>query len=157
MTTPVLGQAQRRFLDERRTAVMATRAPEGRARLVPICFVTAPDVDERGRAILYSPIDEKPKQSAEPRDLARVRDILVLPEVTLLAEHWSEDWSELGWLRAYGVGEVLEPEPHEEAEHLAAVALLREKYPQYHEHDLDRRPIIKISVDRIVAWGSAAA
>jgi PPOX class probable F420-dependent enzyme len=156
LTEPVLTERQRAFLEESRTVAMATRAADGRPRLVPICFVVAPGFDERGRAIVYSPIDEKPKQTEEPRSLARVRDILVLPEVTLLADRWSEEWSELGWLRAYGVGELLEPEPRERAEHDAAIAMLREKYSQYRDQDLESRPMIRIAVDRVVAWGVAA-
>ncbi len=155
MSESVFTEHQRAFFSESRTVTMATRAPDGRPRLVPICFVVAPGFDGRGRAIVYSPIDEKPKQSAEPGALARVRDILVLPEVTLLADRWSEEWSELGWLRAYGVGELLEPEPRERDEHDAAVAMLREKYPQYVEQNLESRPIIRIAVDRVVAWGVA--
>ena len=155
MSEPVLTERQRAFLEASRTVAMATRAPDGRPRLVPICFAVAPGFDGRGRATLYSPIDEKPKQTTDPRDLARLRDILVLPEVTLLADRWSEDWSELGWLRAYGVGELLEPEPRERAEHDRAIAMLRERYPQYREQDLESRPIIRIAVDRVVAWGVA--
>jgi PPOX class probable F420-dependent enzyme len=155
VTEPVFTERQRTFFEDSRTVTMATRAPDGRPRLVPICFALAPGFDGRGRAIVYTPIDEKPKRAAEPHHLARLRDILVLPEATLLADRWSEDWSQLGWLRAYGVGELLEPEPRERAEHDAAVALLRERYPQYRDQNLEGRPIIRIVVDRVVAWGVA--
>jgi PPOX class probable F420-dependent enzyme len=155
VSDPVLTERQRAFFEDSRTVTMATRAPDGRPRLVPICFAVAPGFDTRGRAIVYSPIDQKPKQSDEPRNLARLRDMLVLPEVTLLADRWSEDWSQLGWLRAYGVGELLEPEPRERAEHDGAIAMLRERYPQYVDQDLEARPIIRIAVDRVVAWGVA--
>src|SRR3954469_811827 len=121
MSDAVFSDRQRAFFEGSRTATMATRAPDGRPRLVPICFAVAPGLDGRGRAIVYSPIDEKPKRSADPRNLARLRDILVLPEVTLLADRWSEEWSELGCLRAYGVGQLLEPEPRERAEHDSAI------------------------------------
>ena len=50
-------------------------APDGEPALVPICFVLAEAADDLGRAILYSPLDEKPKVSVDPRDLARVRDM----------------------------------------------------------------------------------
>jgi PPOX class probable F420-dependent enzyme len=155
VSEPVLTERQRAFFEGSRTVTMATRAPDGRPRLVPICFAVAPGFDGRGRAIVYTPIDEKPKLSAEPRNLARLRDILVLPEVTLLADRWSENWSDIGWLRAYGVGELLEPEPREREEHDAAVVLLRAKYEQYREQSLETRPIIRIAVDRVVAWGVA--
>ena len=151
---PTLSDAERAFLGAARSATLATTAPDGRPRLVPICFCLAEDDDERGRAILYSPLDEKPKRTDDPRQLARVRDLLVLPEATLLAERWDEDWSRLAWLRAYGRAELLEPQPHEREEHAAAVAGLRAKYRQYLEQAIDERPIIRIAVDRVVSWGA---
>lgn len=136
---------------------MATVAPDGRPRLVPICFVlsAAPDGEDGSeRSIIYTPLDEKPKRSADARSLARVRDLLVLPEVTLLAERWDEDWARLAWLRAYGTAELLEPESRERSEHAAAVAALRDKYPQYREQRLEERPVIRIRVTRTLSWGA---
>jgi PPOX class probable F420-dependent enzyme len=156
MPDSILTPEQRAFLVEERHAVLATISPEGRPRLVPICFWVSPKVDIRGRAIAYTPIDEKLKQSPDPNKLARVRDILVLPEVTLLVDRWSEDWTQLAWLRAYGVGEMLEPQPHEVAEHAAVIAELRKKYPQYDEQDLEHRPLIRVSIDRVVSWGNVS-
>ena len=145
-----------RFLSAARTAVMATVAPDGRPRLVPICFA----VDEPrsgadvGRLLVYTALDEKPKREADVRSLARVRDLLVLPEVTLLVDRWDEDWTRLAWLRAYGRGELLEPESPERAEHERAVVLLRAKYVQYRDHRLEERPVIRISLTRTVSWGA---
>jgi PPOX class probable F420-dependent enzyme len=153
---PILGEPERAFVADRRTATLATTAPDGRPRLVPVCFVLASAVDAVGRAILYTPLDEKPKATTDPRGLARVRDLLILPEATLLVDRWDEDWNQLGWVRLYGRGELLEPEPHEVAEHAAAVDALRAKYPQYRLHDLESRPIIRIVVDRARAWGNLA-
>jgi PPOX class probable F420-dependent enzyme len=152
MVQQVLSPEQRRFLADARSATLATTAPDGRPRLVPICFIVGTD-DRLGRTRLYSPLDEKPKRSADPHDLARVQDLLVLPEVSLLVYRWSEDWSRLAWLRLHGRGELLEPEPHERDEHAAAVADLRTKYPQYVEQDLDHRPIIRMTIDRSLSWG----
>ncbi|MFN8623990.1 MAG: TIGR03668 family PPOX class F420-dependent oxidoreductase [Chloroflexota bacterium] len=151
---PVLTPDQRAFLAASRTATLATAGGQGRPRLVPICFALAPDDDERGRATLYTPLDEKPKRAADVRDLARVKDILVLPEVTLLVDRWDEDWSRLAWLRLYGVGELLEPQPHEVEEHARAIGLLRGKYPQYAGHALETLPIICVRIDRAVGWAA---
>jgi PPOX class probable F420-dependent enzyme len=151
---PVLEPDARSFVAAARRATLATMAPDGRPRLVPVCFVLADADDRLGRALVYTPLDEKPKQTADPRSLARVRDLLVLPQATLLVDRWDEDWSRLGWVRLYGTGEILEPEPREVEEHAAAVEALRGKYPQYTSQVLDARPIIRIAVDRIVAWGA---
>ena len=150
---PVLDPAQRELLAGARRATLATVAPDGRPRLVPVCFVLGAGEDAVGRARLYTPLDEKPKRSDDPRDLARVRDLLVLPQATLLVDRWSEDWTELAWLRLYATGELLEPEPRELDEHAAAVSALRAKYAQYAAHALETRPLIRLSINRIVAWG----
>jgi PPOX class probable F420-dependent enzyme len=154
MTDGLLPADRRTLLERARTGTLATRRPDGRPRLVPICFWLAPTPDEQGRPQVYSPLDEKPKQVIDPHNLGRVRDLLVLPEATLLVEHWDEDWSQLGWVRLEGRASLLEPEPHERAEHAAAVAGLRLKYPQYDGHALEDRPVIRLVADRIVAWSA---
>ncbi len=149
----ILSDAERRFLDGERRGILATTAPDGRARLVPVCYVLSDRVDSIGRPLIYTPIDEKPKRTDNPHDVARVRDLLVLPELSLIVDHWDEDWTRLAWLRLYGSGELLEPQPHEREEHAAAIAALRERYPQYATHDLESRPIIRVAVQRVVSWG----
>jgi PPOX class probable F420-dependent enzyme len=149
---PVLNPAERAFLVAARTAVLATIDRARRPRLVPICFVVAGA--ETGVRI-YSPLDEKPKQSDDPLVLGRVRDILAHPEVWLLVDRWSEDWSQIAWLRLDGRADLLAPDAAEgHGEHAAAVASLRAKYPQYAAHHLEDRPIIRIAVERARNWGN---
>jgi PPOX class probable F420-dependent enzyme len=155
MTEAILQGEARMLVEAARTATLATRRPDGRPRLVPICFILAPAVDSRGRPVLYSPLDEKPKRVTDPHRLGRVADLLVLPEASLLVEHWDEDWSRLAWVRLEGRAELLEPQPHERADHAAAIAGLREKYPQYADQRLEGRPIIRIVADRVAAWSAA--
>jgi coenzyme F420-0:L-glutamate ligase/coenzyme F420-1:gamma-L-glutamate ligase len=156
MQEPILTGPEQAFVGAARRAVLATIRPDGEPRLVPVCFVLAEAADELGRAIIYTPVDEKRKASADPRDLGRVRDLLVLPSATLLVDRWSEAWDELAWIRLSGRAIMLEPEPRERAEHAAAVAALRAKYPQYATQDLDRRPIIRIVIDRVQRWGAVS-
>ena len=127
------------FLAEARTATLATISPDGRPRLVPICHVLIDDV-------VWTPIDEKPKSVADPMALARVRDIGERPEVAVLVDRWSEDWSELAWVRLEGRATVVAAEPE-------VVAALRSKYPQYVAHDLESRPMIRVTIDRVSSWG----
>lgn len=156
MQEPILTGPEHAFVAVSRRAVLATIRPDGEPRLVPVCFVLADAADEQGRAIVYSPIDEKPKASPDPRRLARVQDLLVLPTVTLLIDRWSEDWTHLGWIRLTGRAVLLEPEPREVEEHAAAVAALRTKYPQYAGHDLEHRPVIRMAIDRVQRWGDVS-
>jgi hypothetical protein len=90
----ILTDDERAFLSAARTATLATIAPSGRPRLVPICFVVGEDHAER------PPADPQParRQAEAVRGPPRARplqDLLVLPDATLLVDHWSEDWSEL--------------------------------------------------------------
>jgi PPOX class probable F420-dependent enzyme len=146
----VLTPSQREELAGARRATLATIAPDGRPRLVPICFV----LDPVG-AVLHSPLDEKPKRVADVHELARVRDVLRDARVTVLVDTWAEDWSRLGWLRCDGRASLLEPAGEHAGEHRAAVATLRAKYPQYTTHDLAGRPMLRIALERAVSWSAS--
>jgi PPOX class probable F420-dependent enzyme len=151
---PILSPDERAFLAASRDAVLATLDPDGLPRLVPICFVVGETDDKLGRPLLYTPIDEKPKISSDPRKLARMRDLLVLPTAVVLVDRWDEDWSRLAWLRIYGRAEILEPQPHEVEEHAWAVKALRAKHEQYRSQKLEGRPIIRLTIDRARSWGA---
>ncbi|HET7703745.1 MAG TPA: TIGR03668 family PPOX class F420-dependent oxidoreductase [Candidatus Limnocylindrales bacterium] len=153
MSDSVLGPRERQFLATARRATLATTKADGGPRLVPICFVVTEADSTDGLPRLHSPLDEKPKRSTDPHDLARVRDLLVLPRATLLVDRWSEDWERLGWLRLEMRAEILEPDAPERAEHEAAVRALRAKYPQYASHRLEDRPMLRFTVLRAVSWG----
>ena len=136
---------QASFVSEARTATLGTIAENGRPRLVPICFVLEGEV-------LYTPIDEKPKQATDPRSLARIRDIERRADVTLLIDRWDEDWDHLAWLRIEGRARLTD----DHAERDPAIAALRAKYPQYAGHDLESRPLIRIAIERVRSWATSA-
>lgn len=150
----MLSDAERGFIETCRTATLATIAPDGTARMVPVCFALG-RAGEDGAPALYTPLDDKPKQSADPTRLARVRDLVERPRVTLLFDRWDEDWSHLAWLRVHGTAALLE-RARAPDEHAATVAALRARYPQYRRHAIDARPLIRVLVERTSAWGSLA-
>lgn len=141
---PALTEAERAFIEQARTATLGTIAIDGRPRLVPICFVLVGDV-------LYSAIDEKPK-TPDPRTLARIRDIERRAEVTVLIDRWDEDWGRLAWVRCDGRAGLTD-EPHGRS---TAIAALRAKYPQYANHELESRPLIRIAIERVRSWGDVS-
>lgn len=145
----MLTDDDRAFLAPSRRAVLATIAPDGRPRLVPVCFVVDPD-----RPVLHIPLDHKPKRSTDPTALARVRDIAADPRVTLLADRWDEDWTRLAWLRLEGRAMVVD---RGEPGHEDVVAALRARYPQYERQALDDRPMIRLEVERVVRWSATPA
>jgi len=107
---------------EARVARLATMAEDGSPRLVPITFAvvsgaTAPDV-------IVSAVDHKPKSTTA---LARLRRIQDEPRVSLLADTYAEDWTQLWWVRADARAEVLTGGAAWEM----AIAALQEKYEQY--------------------------
>lgn len=129
------------LLDVARVGHLATVDERGRPHVVPVCFI-------RVGELLYSPIDEKPKRGGE---LRRLRNIRVNPAVCLTVDHWDEDWSRLAWQQVRGRASLV-GEPDERA---VALAALRVKYPQYRGMRLEDQPLIRIRVDRLVAWQGA--
>ena len=110
-------EARARFAAAR-VARLATADAGGHPHLVPIAFAVAGET-------IYSAVDAKPKRTRLLRRLANVREN---PAVSLLVDHWDdEDWERLWWVRADGLGRVLEPDEPEAAR---AVELLRERYPR---------------------------
>lgn len=110
-------EARQRFAAAR-VARLATADAAARPHLVPIVFAVEEDR-------VYSAVDAKPKRSTALRRLANVREN---PAVSLLVDHYEEDWSQLWWARADGRGRVLEPE---EPEARRALALLADRYPRF--------------------------
>ena len=66
-------------------------------------------------------LDGKPK-SVSLRRLRRVRNILANPQVSLVVDHYEEDWSRLQYLMVSGGAELLESGE----EWARAIAMLRE-------------------------------
>ena len=131
----------RRFLDEQRSARLATVDGHGRPHVVPIVYVYD------GRA-LYTPIDRKPK-TVGPEGLRRVRNIRSNPNVQVLVDRYDDDWRSLGYVQLRGEAEIIDSG----LEYRTAIGLLEAKYPQYKELSLEGRPLIRIVVEQVVAWG----
>jgi PPOX class probable F420-dependent enzyme len=144
------------FISSHRVGRLATAGEDRQPAVIPICYVF--DGEH-----IYSPIDEKPK-SVAASSLKRVRNIEANPQVALVIDDYSEDWSKLAYVLIAGTAEMVLPnkeadteagnEASKEAqEHASAVRLLREKYPQYRSMKIDERPMIKIRPARIKRWG----
>ena len=135
---------QQRFIEEQRVARLATVDERGRPHVLPVCFALL-----EGR--IYTPVDEKPKRSPA-RPLRRIRNIAAHPQVCLVVDHYEEDWSQLAWLQVRGTADLV----LDRAERTVALAALRARYPQYLSMDLESRPLIRITPDRVVAWTGEA-
>ena len=127
----------------RRIAHLATADSRGVPHVVPICF--AFDGDH-----FYSALDQKPKRTPVTR-LKRVRNILSNPDVALVIDQYEEDWDHLWYVLVKGKAQLIQSGE----EHYRAVELLREKYSQYRDMEVEKNPVIKITPTRITSWGKA--
>ena len=141
---PEIDESTRELIAGRRVARLATADSKGRPAVVPVCY--AFDGEK-----IYSPIDEKPK-SVTARKLRRARNIESNPNVSLLIDDYSEDWSKLAYVLIGGRAALIEPG---HADHSRAVALLREKYPQYHAMRIESGIIISIEPFTIKRWDAS--
>jgi PPOX class probable F420-dependent enzyme len=123
-----------------RVARLATTDPDGRPHLVPIVFALDGDT-------LYSAVDRKPKRSTR---LRRIENARARPDVTLLIDHYEDDWSRLWWIRLRGRARVLDQGEERER----ALTLLSEKYPQYRE-ERPEGPVLAIDVTETRTWTGA--
>lgn len=132
----------RAFIESQRVGRLATVDKGARPHVVPICFALAQG------DVLYTAIDEKPK-SGDVTRLRRIRNVIANPRVQVLFDRYDDgDWSKLRYVQLRGTARVLGLDD----EHAAAVALLRDRYTQYLVMGLERRPVIAIDVQRVVAW-----
>lgn len=120
-----------------RSAVLTTVTPDLAPHAVPCCFAI------EGRRI-YTPVDSvKPKTTTS---LQRLENIAACPKVSLLVDHYDDDWEQLWWARLDGTAELVADDDWR-AER--GTELLSEKYPQYVGADLQ---IIVVDIERWVSW-----
>jgi PPOX class probable F420-dependent enzyme len=127
----------RRRVAAARVGHLATVTPTGRPHLVPCCFAVAGET-------IYSAVDAKPKSTLALRRLANIR---AHPEVSLLVDHYAEDWTELWWVRVDGAARIIEDRAGQED----ARAVLAAKYRQYREQP-PPGPVIAIATSGWHGW-----
>lgn len=127
----------RRRLAHARVGRLGTVTADGRPHLVPCCFALSDGV-------VYSAIDAKPKSTTE---LQRLANLDANPAATLLVDHYSDDWTELWWIRVDGEGRLVETPD----ERHRALALLTAKYEQYRRQP-PPGPVIAIDIAGWRAW-----
>ena len=149
--------ARQRFAGVR-VARLATASPDGRPHIVPFTFALGPvqaspvqagPVQAGPGDCIYSAVDAKPKASS---DLRRLRNIRANPRVSVLADHYQDDWGHLWWVRADGQAAILD----DPAAMAPALALLAARYPQYRDQP-PGGPVISIRVTRWSGWAGRAA
>jgi PPOX class probable F420-dependent enzyme len=148
MRTPIPGsrlrvmeaaEARRRF-GEAVVAHLATVGIDGRPHVVPVTFALEGDV-------MYFAIDAKPKRT---RDLRRLRNIAATPAVSILADHYEDDWAMLWWVRVDGTARVVT----DAAESERALDQLAARYEQY-RRDRPTGPVVAVAIERWSGWSGS--
>ena len=127
------------LLERERVARLAFLDEDDLPRVLPVTFAVFEDA-------VWSAIDQKPKRTAEP---ARVRRLRRRPSAALLVDVYDDDWSRLAWVQVLGRVEVLPlaAEP-------GAVDALRAKYRQYREQT-PPGPLLRLEAERTLSWRAA--
>ncbi|HWE89662.1 MAG TPA: TIGR03668 family PPOX class F420-dependent oxidoreductase [Pseudonocardiaceae bacterium] len=132
-------QCRQRF-ESAPIARLATVDEHGQPHLVPAVFAVDGDV-----AVIA--VDDKPKTS---RELRRLRNIEANPLVSLLVDHYAEDWNRLWWVRVDGRARIV----REPAAMAAPIDRLVAKYPQY-QAVRPAGPVIRVDITRWVGWSAS--
>lgn len=135
----------RATLESARHGYLSTASPNGDPHLQPVVFQVVGDS-------VYIAIDEKPKTTLR---LRRLTNIESNPRFALLVDHYDDDWSQLWWILLRGPAEVLWPSEWDAEEAEDVIAALRTKYPQYESMELEQRPLLKLTPDRITRWSAS--
>jgi len=122
-------------------AMLATVGSDGAPHVVPVVFAVHDDGEQ---TTVYTAVDAKRKSTQRLRRLANIEGN---PRVSMLVDHYDEDWTQLWWVRADGLAEI-----HPRGEQMATgYALLRRKYVQYQRLALDG-PVVTVVVQRWSSW-----
>src|SRR5260370_13440018 len=130
----------RRRIATMSVARLATVSRDGRPHIVPITFAATDEA-------LYFAVDRKPKKTT---DLQRLRNIEANPAVSVLFDHYDDDWNNLWWVRIDGPARVLRQGPHFNA----AISLLTVRHSQYRSAT-PGGPAVKITIDRMSGWSAS--
>ncbi|MDT5347433.1 MAG: hypothetical protein QOH91_720 [Mycobacterium sp.] len=118
-------------------ARLATVTPDGIPHLVPVVFAVDHD-------LIYTAVDAKPKTTQRLRRLTNIQHNAA---VSLLVDHYVDDWTQLWWARADGVASI-----HDDDEVMhTGYRLLRAKYAQYQSVPLTGAAIV-VAVRRWSGW-----
>lgn len=130
----------RRRINQTMVARLATVGSDGRPHIVPITFVLDDDT-------IYFAIDFKPKKTA---NLQRLRNIEANPSVSVLVDHYEEDWTKLWWVRADGNARIT----IDGAVFERGIALLTQRYAQYRSAR-PAGPVVAIDIKRMTGWSAS--
>jgi PPOX class probable F420-dependent enzyme len=96
---------------------------------------------------LVSIVDQKPKSTTRLRRLDNIR---ANPAVTVLVDHYEDDWERLWWVRLRGTASIVADGPAFDE----ALAALVDRYPQYVEAP-PPGPVVSVAVEDWSGWAAS--
>lgn len=138
----IIPPAVEEFIERARVARLATIDSEFKPHLVPVVFVF------NGNHF-FIPVDEK-RKTAKPEKLKRITNIQDNPNVTLLIDEYSEDWTKLAFVMIQGKASIATKEEGN-IQVRQAYKKLMIKYLQYQKVGLGERCII-ITPKKVASW-----
>jgi PPOX class probable F420-dependent enzyme len=136
MTLEALPGWAAELLSSERVARLALLDERDLPRVLPVTFAV-------WEGAVWSAIDTKPKRTAEP---ARLRRLRRRPEAALLVDRYDDDWSRLAWVELRGPVSIRPVGPA-----LEALAL---RYRQYRSEP-PPGPLLRLEVRDAVWWRAA--
>jgi len=124
-------------------AVLTTVRPDGSPHVVPVVFA-APN---HRNDLLYTAVDAKPKTTQR---LQRLANIEGNPAVSLLVDHYDDDWSQLWWVRA----ELRRQDGAGAGREASLAAELARRFVQYRDQPFDR--VLVLRIVGVVGWAGSA-
>jgi PPOX class probable F420-dependent enzyme len=96
---------------------------------------------------LYFAVDAKPKRTT---NLKRLRNIAANPTVSVLIDHYEDEWESLWWVRLDGTARIVTaPEESERA-----LGVLAERYPQYMATK-PAGPVVAVAIESMTGWSAS--
>ena len=129
------------MLAEARIGRLGILDDEGAPRVLPVTFAVHDGA-------LFTAVDEKRKRLAGER-LARVRYLRRRPSAALTVDRYDDDWSDLAWVQALGIAQVLDASLDP-----GGLGALRRKYEQYRANP-PPGPLIRLDPVRLLWWRSS--
>jgi PPOX class probable F420-dependent enzyme len=141
----IIPPAVEEFIERARFARLATIDSEFKPHLVPVVFVF------NGNHF-FIPVDEK-RKTAKPEKLKRIRNIQHNPNVALLIDEYSEDWTKLAFVMIQGKASIAS-KGEGNIQVREAYKKLMTKYIQYQKVGVGEMCII-ITPKKVASWSNS--
>jgi PPOX class probable F420-dependent enzyme len=132
------------LIERARVARLATVDSESKPHLVPVVFVFDGNC-------FFIPIDKKRKE-VKPEKLKRIKNIQNNPNVVLLIDEYSDDWTRLAFVMVQGKASIAS-KTQGNLQMQEAYKKLITKYPQYQRIGLGEMCII-LKPEKVASWGA---